>query len=1250
VDEGLDRNEQLFARILGVIDDTPADYLRQLRLILFSRPHAELGDFRRELQRRYAGVSHRTESPLFWLSRLDREAAEALVGRERFPGVLDLIERCNLQPVAGYPVVLRYLKSYPETTGLSVPLVWRGILTALLGERHTNPRARFDTTSAERFDAACRAAAILTLNRRDTIREHSPDPGVPTTGTLFQNPDNRLLAAARETCHTAAFQHLPEQGAFRFGQRNVQDWFTALALERLPLPALRSALTGPSGALIPRLREPARLIRAATGRPEVRTEIDRLGGGVMLPSDAAEPTLTEAVRCLNRLEELARTAPWGLRVGADWQDDLGRLRVGGLGPVLADRLHDPTRPHQVKRLLIDVAEATRALEAVDPALELVLDGGQHEELRYEAMRFVARFGGEAHLRQLEGPIGEGTGDAEIDRQIRGMLIYELLDQGMWPVWRAALYIPPVDTNLLDRRVSVLQRLNDLMTLDDARRLLPHLRTLTLRHASEYQPHRFPGFISRAIDLLTTQEPASPSDLNSLVEFALGLVHEADNWPLARDLAIRLRNHCAPRRRFYENDIEAARSGRDDRRIGAWSLLQPDDWRWLRDQALGPWVGHREVWGNAYWVARRSRDEGRLPTGDLQQFVSLVEQHMPGLPAQLEEEIRRCEQERVPVEAERREREQRDPERRPVAERLQQILDQPNLTAADRMRRLGFLCVARGGGIGVRGAAEWAALPEELWQRVLEAFLLGLDAGRPTPMPPGPVGSSSAWGEGTAFSHVACSPDHAHWLTEPMICRWLPVALCGHHSGDRTELIRACWTVSQPATEQVLVEAITDQVRRYEHPDLLGAIPSECWTDTVTQQVVALIGEDAISLGARRELLEQLVVRCPERADVIAADWATRAVAADDSDQLRQAGRNALLARNPSAAFDLIEPDFAARGRAALEELPALWGWRDEFSVRWERWPADLLERLGRLLLRGFPPADDPEFRGGFVTPDQQLRELRGRLIRHLLSQPEPGPQEALDRLAGMNPTIRDWVATHRASEQAGRLLPTVNPATACDPAALSVAEAVRLLDRAGYRLIRSADDLFDAVLESLGQIQAEVGHDLPMLYHGPNRKTGGEQHRKHLEEDALQAYLRRRLLELLPRIADGVDVQAVREDQVSRRQRLDLRVTAPRHGTGRLATVIVEVKWSTNDETRTGLVSQLGERYLLGEGLTHGIFLVGWSGEWRPGDGSGANTDARELERFLTDQRDDFCRAGQQGAGLRIEAFVLDVRWSQAGR
>lgn len=160
----------------------------------------------------------------------------------------------------------------------------------------------------------------------------------------------------------------------------------------------------------------------------------------------------------------------------------------------------------------------------------------------------------------------------------------------------------------------------------------------------------------------------------------------------------------------------------------------------------------------------------------------------------------------------------------------------------------------------------------------------------------------------------------------------------------------------------------------------------------------------------------------------------------------------------------------------------------------------------------------------------------------------------------------------------------------------------------------------------------------------PKRKYANSS-RIHLGEDALQAYLRRRLLEILPELADGVEVQILREDQIAYRERNDLRVTAPCHGTRQLATVVIEVKWSMNPDTRTALTTQLGERYLRGEQLTHGIYVVGWSGKWRRGDRSRNNTDVQRLLEFLAAQRNAYCQAGAPGSGLQIEPIILDLQW-----
>ena len=106
-----------------------------------------------------------------------------------------------------------------------------------------------------------------------------------------------------------------------------------------------------------------------------------------------------------------------------------------------------------------------------------------------------------------------------------------------------------------------------------------------------------------------------------------------------------------------------------------------------------------------------------------------------------------------------------------------------------------------------------------------------------------------------------------------------------------------------------------------------------------------------------------------------------------------------------------------------------------------------------------------------------------------------------------------------------------------------------------------------------------------------------------------------------------------------------MHVVAPCHESRDLAGVVIEVKWSTNPETKSGLVEQLGERYLSVRGPRHGVFLVGWSGEWFPGGNRRRERDIEELRRCLIEQRNAFTAAGQKGEGLRIEPVVIDLRW-----
>lgn len=436
LDEGADLNDRLLTSVQTVSEAVPDSHRKLLRLVMLTREHTQLGELRdnlRELYPSYPGPRLRELA----LARVDRNYAEILVGPADFPRVAETIQQNQLETVAGYPVVLTFLKRHPVAPGLTTADVWRGVLRELLGQSQRDLGRPFQTEPEERFDAACRAAAVLTLTRRDTIREYSLDPAEPTIGSLFGlETGNRLRLAAREVLRTAAFHALAHEGAYRFAHRNVQDWLTAFALAALPASALTTVLGNAAGKVHPRLRETARLIRVISTDQSVHAAIDRLTGAT-LPSDAVEPSLAQALVHLDRLEALANSTEWGLRLGWEAEEGLARLAVPGLADEVAKRLGDPARAAPAKRLLLEVAEAIKAVEAVAPAARLVLDKQGGDGLRLVAARFVCRFGGSDVLRSLEVPVAETTGGTDVDDQIRGMLIYELLVRGLWPVARAA---------------------------------------------------------------------------------------------------------------------------------------------------------------------------------------------------------------------------------------------------------------------------------------------------------------------------------------------------------------------------------------------------------------------------------------------------------------------------------------------------------------------------------------------------------------------------------------------------------------------------------------------------------------------------------------------------------------------------------------------------------------------------------------------------------------------------------------------
>ncbi|GAB2992153.1 hypothetical protein [Saccharothrix stipae] len=268
---------------------------------------------------------------------------------------------------------------------------------------------------------------------------------------------------------------------------------------------------------------------------------------------------------------------------------------------------------------------------------------------------------------------------------------------------------------------------------------------------------------------------------------------------------------------------------------------------------------------------------------------------------------------------------------------------------------------------------------------------------------------------------------------------------------------------------------------------------------------------------------------------------------------------------------------------------------------------------------------DPDFMSEDYSSNS-VYSIRDRLLTHLAAR---GHYDTLSLLRDNRPDLdRTVLAAHlrRARDQATNLA-----YTPLDPADL-----LALLGGADTRLIRSADDLLDVVLENLRELQHQITNrgafnDLWNLGEPPFPKA----------EDIISDWIQRNLNPLL-----GTTAVVEREPQARRVRpsgtgtRMDLTVTAPIAAQpGSTARVIIEAKLLNRSGLLTSLHEQLVDRYLRRTGTRHGIYLVYWVDRaWRPSGWTSAHRyDADALQQRLTEQ------AAEVDDRYVVHPFLLDI-------
>ena len=291
-----------------------------------------------------------------------------------------------------------------------------------------------------------------------------------------------------------------------------------------------------------------------------------------------------------------------------------------------------------------------------------------------------------------------------------------------------------------------------------------------------------------------------------------------------------------------------------------------------------------------------------------------------------------------------------------------------------------------------------------------------------------------------------------------------------------------------------------------------------------------------------------------------------------------------------------------------------------------------------LMERLFPSKDDGRGPSGFVSPLQAIPYLRDGAPRLLVSMGTEAAVGALRRLVTAHPDLPLLPFELSRAEIAMRLK-TWSP--------LTMREVFALTDRPDTRLVTSAADLLEILLEILDKFARELhGAQTPVrdLW---DRQGTSQLYRpidKNGFSDVIARYLRQHL--------SGTGIFANREVEVVRHpgapvgQRTDvlintLRCTEIGEPLDPIAAVI-EAKGCWNAELFTALETQLVQDYMVRLRAPVGIYLVGWFdlAKWDLADGRRDRVPKETAENVRW-------KLGQQAAaapeGFRVCAVVMNI-------
>jgi hypothetical protein len=469
-------------------------------------------------------------------------------------------------------------------------------------------------------------------------------------------------------------------------------------------------------------------------------------------------------------------------------------------------------------------------------------------------------------------------------------------------------------------------------------------------------------------------------------------------------------------------------------------------------------------------------------------------------------------------------------------------------------------------------------------------------------------------------------------------RWIPSLTEDGRAGENKEpaieaVFRLAARRAPDAMNQRLVTLVDFQNASEQKLFFHANLFDRAWSESLGRLVFMRLQQNDLAVSIQGGLLAKLL---DYEVEGVRA-WAEDIVRSEHRTERGLKFSHVLLGAGEEKAWQVLWPlisSDAGYGRELLEDIS--YGRADRTSFGTGLADAEL-EALYGWMVEQYPPAND-RMASGAMGPADTIRFLRDGALETLKRR---GTFEACDAIARIELRFPEykWMRHHF---DAAEILAC---AMTWEPPSSEVILAMGA-DRS-KRFVESNDQLLDAIVESLGRLQAELHGELACVGDIWNNKEKDWWPKQEEDiSDYITRFLRKDLSERGVVLNREVQIRRGRRGEMPG-QSTDIHVDAlmPEHAAESHygpVSVVVEIKGTWNEGLMTDMEGQLRDRYLRNSGCRTGLYVASHfqAERWLAEDSRRAKSDRwniDELRSRLAEQAESL------SGSVTIRSFVLDA-------